>query len=231
MASIIWKSDNLFDKMDYTTSGSVTYSSTRHEIKLFQNGSITFSHGWDATATTTSLALDQLKLSMIVDIIPSTTQAYDTSFLVLYRYTYWENLDQDVPTKSPPITVCVPNQSVYQDDRFQSILQFDGSKLIADFSITIKATFNNNNTSLIDLEKILLVSNVTNMDTIRNEINSAAAMGILTSVDFYTDGFKATYTDKTLTYKYLVQSGELTGLIHIPTGNIVYITDHQTPIK
>lgn len=225
--SIQWNDTNYLDISTLTPESSQNASASNGEISFTDVGYITYKQHWEYTGDADAFNTPYMRLALIVEDPTLVANKYRSDIIISVGVTYWVK-GQETYTESDQVVYNIIPAPDMTSDSFSYVgaVQLDESKLIATLTVTFRCT----KYLQQKLSQIVLNRAVSINDTIRNEINSSLARGQLTKVDFYTDGFTATFESSTLSYKYLVQDGQLVGLIHQPTGFTVTITQDGGPM-
>ena len=225
--SIQWNDTNYLDISQLTPEASQNASVSNGTITFTGVGFITFKQHWEYTGDANVFNTPYMRLSMLVNDPTLVANRYRSDIIVSIGVTYWVKGQETYAESDQTMYNIIPAPASTSDSfGYNGSVQLDESKFVATLTVTFRCTqFLQQSISQVVLNRAVSIN-----DTIRNEINSSLARGQLTKVDFYTDGFTATFESSTLSYKYLVQDGQLVGLIHQPTGFTVTITQDGGPM-
>lgn len=225
--SIQWNDTNYLDISTLTPESSQNASVSNGEISFTGIGYVTYKQHWEYTGDPNIFNTPNLRLSLSIQTPSAVNNKYRSDIIMNVSVTYWVKGQETYVESDQVVYNIIPTPSgTAESFSYNGIVQLDESKFVATLIVTFRCvTYMEQVLSLIKLNRAVSIN-----DTIRNEINSSLARGQLTKVDFYTDGFTATFESSTLSYKYLVKDGQLVGLIHQPTGFTVTITQDGGPM-
>lgn len=227
MASTQWVGQNLYSATLFTQQAASNASANGQSVDFSGIGFVKLSRSWEYLNDNSNFAtsLFQLKLAVIDNLLAPLQYRGDISIQI--DLWYWTpGQDEYVKTRGESTTL-IFNASTDTPADATFLIEADESYLIAQIDITFRCMGPFRQQSLWDIYLDCAISEV---QKIRDEINSSLARGVLTQLDFYTDGFIASFETQTLSYKYQVTNGQLTGLIHQPSGFLVKINTINTPV-
>lgn len=229
LATIQWNNINIYSAELFSEVDSSNASATDESVTFdAQTAWMKRTRSWELLSDNSNFSTSQLRLNFGIQSPVTLPYRYTGEIMVQLDIWYWVPAqDEYVKTKGQSHILVFSSDA--QAPTYSSfIVETDESYIVAQLDITFR--YNSQVSSSQTLIGIFLDTAVSEVQRVRDEINQSLARGVLTKLDFYSNGFIATFQGQQLAYKYQVTDNVLTGLIHQPSGTVVTITNNITPM-